>query len=472
MPFAKGGWRPDVDAAPLSRLSLRQSLAFWTLVPMTAFSLIVVMLSFGWAWRNVQIVASERNASLAYVTALALHERIVGRDIQEGDLCAAIGDLATAADRTWYLVDAEQEIVCAAPDARLRPGTVIDYDLDEPVAGLDVADLRSRRYSASFVLIPDTPWGLVLEESRASMLSPTYALVMSLSALTIVGLVLAFWLLFLGFNRISWPLQAVTEQAQRVAAGQAFVPPDVDGPAEVEALVAAFNRMVAELGQQRDRLQEYAMRMLNSQEEERRRISRDLHDETAQELVGLIQRIDLGRLAAEDDPQMLSALDELAELANRTLAGVRRTSQALRPLILEDLGLVAAVQAVAEDLEGELSGGKVFCEVIGAEQRLAPEVELTAFRIVQEALTNVRKHAVDATRVYVTIQFHSDRLQVSVEDNGCGFRSLPRAGTANGEQLGLMGMRERAELLDGTWAIDSQPGEGTRVTLELPTHTN
>jgi signal transduction histidine kinase len=127
------------------------------------------------------------------------------------------------------------------------------------------------------------------------------------------------------------------------------------------------------------------------------------------------------------------------------------------------------VQATVEDLGQELSEGQAYCEVIGDEQRLAPEVELTAFRIVQEALTNVRKHAADATRVYVTIQFQTHRLRVSVEDNGCGFRALPVTGQASGDQLGLMGMRERAELLDGTWAIDSQPGEGTRVTLELPT---
>ena len=117
----------------------------------------------------------ERNASLAYVTALALHERIVARGIEEADLCAAIGDLATAADLTWYLVDAGQEIVCADPDARLRPGTVIDYDLDEPVTGLDVADLRSRRYSASLVLIPDTRWGLGLIWLAQHILSTEFA---------------------------------------------------------------------------------------------------------------------------------------------------------------------------------------------------------------------------------------------------------------------------------------------------------
>ena len=196
----------------------------------------------------------------------------------------------------------------------------------------------------------------------------TYSFVIAISALMIVGLIISFWLLWVGFGRISWPLVAVTEQARRVAAGEGFDPPDVDGPAEVESLVAAFNRMVTELRQQRDTLQEYATRMLHSQEEERKRISRDLHDETAQELVGLMQRIDLCRLTAEDNPSVTDALDELAELTQRTLSGVRRTSQALRPLILEDLGLVAALQAIREDLERQLPEGQVFCEVIGEEQ--------------------------------------------------------------------------------------------------------
>jgi signal transduction histidine kinase len=209
--------------------------------------------------------------------------------------------------------------------------------------------------------------------------------------------------------------------------------------------------------------------MLHSQEEERNRISRDLHDETAQELVGLMQRIDLCRLTAEDNPSVVDALDELAELAQRTLAGVRRTSRALRPLILEDLGLVAALQAIGEDLDQQLPEGQVFCEVIGEEQRLPPTVELTAFRIVQEALTNVRKHALDATRVYVTVHFEPDVLQIGIEDDGSGFHPSALQGGPSDDHLGLMGMRERAELLGGGFLIDSRPGEGTRIAAQLPT---
>jgi two-component system sensor histidine kinase UhpB len=436
---------------------------------MVTFSLIVVLLSFGWAWRNVVEVAAERNASLAYVTAVALSAHVDESESADR-LCTVLYDLGQPR-RTLYVVDPDGQVLCASPDARLPIGAQVDYALGE-LGRQDsesvASALRDPGHTVSYAPIPGTSWGVILEEARSVLLGPTYSFLIAISALMIVGLFISFWLLWVGFHRISWPLVAVTEQARRVAAGEGFDPPDVDGPAEVEALVAAFNRMVTELRQQRDTLHEYAARMLHSQEQERMRISRDLHDETAQELVGLMQRIDLCRLTAEEYPPILDALDELAELTQRTLAGVRRTSQALRPLILEDLGLVAALQAIGEDLEQQLVDGQVFCEVIGEEQRLSPEVELTAFRIVQEALTNVRKHAPEATRVYVTVQFRPDELHISVEDDGRGFRPSVRGGGLDDEHLGLMGMRERAELLNGEWSVESNQGEGTHVTLRLP----
>jgi signal transduction histidine kinase len=457
---------------PLGRLSLRQSLALWTLVPMITFGSIVVLLSFGWAWRNAQEVASEHNIGLAYAVAISLGERLAsGTDGAIDQVCAASRSMSQRLRGTVEIVDREGNVLCEAqsvgPVVR-SPGA---YDLEtlrgdrgaEPVA----TTLREPGHIVSYAAIPNSSWGVIVQESRSELLSPTYSFLIAITAFTVVALFISFWLLWVGFNRISWPLSAVTEQARRVAAGNPFVPPDVEGPSDVEALVAALNLMVTELRQQRDTLHEYATRMLHSQEEERKRISRDLHDETAQDLVGLMQRIDLCRLSADGNPQLLEALDELADLVDRTLAGVRRTSRALRPLILEDLGLVAAVQAIGDDLEQQLPDGRVFCEIIGQEQRLSPEVELTAFRVVQEALTNVRKHAPGASRVYVTFQFESDLLRVVVEDNGPGFRTPVTRGNANGDHLGLMGMRERAELLNGKWEIHSEVGQGTRMTLEI-----
>jgi two-component system sensor histidine kinase UhpB len=417
-------------------------------------------------------VARDHDQSLAHAIAVALGERAGPEAQADTPPCEMLDPLAAQARRVLYIVDADGLVLCASSAAHLSAGQAFDgapESLSGDNTGRLVPSLSARGYIVSSAAIAGTPWYVVQEEARATLVTPTHTFLIAISALTIVGLVISFWLLWLGFHRISWPLLALTEQARRVTAGEPFVPPDVAGPAEVEALVAAFNRMVTQLRQQRDTLHEYATRMLHSQEEERRRLSRDLHDETAQDLVGFLQRIDLCRLTAEDNPQILEALDELSALTDRTLSGVRRMSRALRPLILEDLGLVVALQAIAEDLEQQLPEGRVYCEVIGREQRLSPEAELTAFRIVQEALTNVRKHAADATRVYVTVQFTPHALHISVEDNGRGFHSLVAdAEQDDGEHLGLMGMRERAELIRGAWSIESHPGEGTRVTLELP----
>lgn len=455
----------------MRRRSLQRSLALWTMVPMVTFSLFVLLLSSAWAWRTVLEIAAERNTDLTGAAALALAERME-QGYQDSDaLCSPLSALSEQVKGTLYVVDENGRILCAPPQARLSAGMQIDHDLTTLVGDASASAAESRRrHIASYAPVPGTSWGVVLEEARADLISPTYSFLISIAALMIVGLFVSFWLLLIGFTRIAWPLSAVTEQAERVAAGEPFIPPDVSGPAEVEALVAAFNHMVTQLGQQRNTLHDYATRMLYSQEEERNRISRDLHDETAQELVGLMQRIDLCRLPAGDNREVLAALDELSELTARTLAGVRRMSQALRPLILEDLGLVAAIQTIADDLDEQLPmpSGQVFCKVIGQEQRLLPEVELTAFRIVQEALTNVRKHAAMADRVYVTVEFGPRTLRISVEDNGDGFDLAGLRSESNGQHLGLIGMRERAELLSGTLEIVSHPGEGTQVALEMP----
>jgi signal transduction histidine kinase len=456
----------------VERLTLRQSLALWTLVPMMVFSAFVLTLSFAWAWRNVLSVAGERNAYLARAIANTLAERVAQQGGRIDAPCGLLSDLASQAAGSLYLVDRSGQVVCASQAARLSPGTAVDYAsttfLDQPLIARHAAPPGSG-VIAAYAPVETTSWAVLLEEEHTHLVATTYSFLIAISALMLVGLVVSFWLLLIGFHRISWPLLAVTEQARRVAAGKEFIPPDVGGPAEVEALVAAFNHMVTLLRRQRDALHEYAIRTLDSQEEERRRISRDLHDETAQELVGLLQRIDLCRLSVEHEPKVVAALDELAELTDLALAGVRRMSHALRPLILEDLGLVAAVQTIGDDLEQQLPEGRVFCEVIGDECRLPPEVELTAFRIVQEALTNIRKHACTADRVYVTVQFKPQALQVSVEDNGCGFDLPGQEPLPSDEHLGLMGMKERAELLNGRLTIVTQPGEGTQVLLELPT---
>lgn len=228
-------------------------------------------------------------------------------------------------------------------------------------------------------------------------------------------------------------------------------------------------RDVTDERKMRDNLRFYLKQVLRAQEEERKRISRELHDDTSQSLLLLIHRLD----AIISDPgdrlpkPAREMLTQLHSLALEILDGLRRYSQELRPAILDHVGLVAALKWMAENISDE-RGTKVDVEVIGTEGDLSPEIKLVLFRIAQEALTNVKKHA-GATRALVKLEYSVDKIIMTVTDNGRGFELPRRLGDLAGAgMLGLAGMEERARLLGGVLWVQSKLGEGTTVTAELP----
>jgi two-component system sensor histidine kinase UhpB len=203
------------------------------------------------------------------------------------------------------------------------------------------------------------------------------------------------------------------------------------------------------------------------QEEERRRLSRELHDETSQVLSALIMNIDLLESQAPVDEASrvrISAVKSLAEEAARNLD---RMLFELRPALLDELGLMPALRwYVAQmadlwDLPIAFEGGKI--------QRLPDHLELAAFRIVQEAVSNCARHAKPLEHVRVQVALREDVLHLEIEDDGVGFDPVAVAHRARtGEAVGLEGMRERAELAGGRFQVDSVPEHGTRVVAELP----
>ncbi len=211
----------------------------------------------------------------------------------------------------------------------------------------------------------------------------------------------------------------------------------------------------------------YVRQITRAQEEERKRIARELHDDTAQILVAFSRRLDALTTSPEPLPEPLrQRLEEFRELATNGLQSVRLFSKGLRPPALDDLGLLAALEGLKPDIEKE--GIEVELKVLGPKQRLSSEVELALFRIVQEALNNVRRHS-KASRVLVGVEFCESEVRVVIEDNGQGFEVPGRVVdlVATGK-LGLTGMHERARLLGGTVVIQSEPGKGTKVTVDVP----
>ncbi len=215
-------------------------------------------------------------------------------------------------------------------------------------------------------------------------------------------------------------------------------------------------------------LQFFLQQVTKAQEEERKRIALELHDDTIQSLVALCQQIDELAIDVKGLPrQARSRLEELHQQANTIMQEVRRLSQDLRPAALDNIGLVAALEWLASEV-ARCSGVATNLEVVGAKRKLSSEVELVLFRIAQEALRNVWKHA-QASSAQVTLEFAEERTRLTISDDGKGFNppsdvnALPRLG-----KLGLAGMLERAHLLGGTLSIRSELDKGTSVIAELP----
>ena len=205
-----------------------------------------------------------------------------------------------------------------------------------------------------------------------------------------------------------------------------------------------------------------------AQEEERKRISRELHDDTIQSLVVLARQLDT--LAASD--KELSAdnrqhLEKLWQQTNNIIQGVRRLSQDLRPAALDRLGLLSALEWLAADIT-QFSKIATKVNVVGDLRRLPEEIELVLFRIAQEALRNVWRHS-QASHAEITVEFEPAKTKITISDDGKGF-DLPKTmgNLARNGKLGLAGMHERAQLLGGTLTVKSQPGEGATITVDLP----
>jgi two-component system sensor histidine kinase UhpB len=223
---------------------------------------------------------------------------------------------------------------------------------------------------------------------------------------------------------------------------------------EVGRVVAAFNRMLDRLGRER---QESARRVLAAQEAERVGIARDLHDEVGQVLTGVLLQLNS---IAETAPEHRGELDEARQSVRRALDEVRRVSSELRPEMLEHLGLVSALTELATTF-ARVADVRVERDFATSLPKLAREVELAVYRIAQESLTNIARHA-EATRVTIALDSGHDSVVLRVADDGRGFGGAPV------EHGGLRSMRERAFLVGGALAIKEAPEGGVEIRLEVP----
>lgn len=314
--------------------------------------------------------------------------------------------------------------------------------------------------------------GISDARQRAAIQSLTVQLFLMIGLVSALGIFLAVSLTWV----LTRPLTELVNATRSVAQGDFSprVPRWADD--EIGDLAEAFNTMTAELARadeirrEREELRRQLLeRVITAQEDERRRIALELHDSTSQNLTSLM--VGLRNLATLcGDPRIGKQADELRVVASQTLDEVHEISTRLRPRILDDLGLAAALEHLIR--EWQVRHKKSVDLLIHAgEERLPGEIETAIYRIVQESLTNVARYS-RARTISVLVERRGGDVIALVEDDGQGFdpaQAIPsRLGTSGDRHLGLEGMRERAELLGGKLTIESQPGKGTSVHVQIP----
>jgi two-component system, NarL family, sensor histidine kinase UhpB len=256
------------------------------------------------------------------------------------------------------------------------------------------------------------------------------------------------------------PLDRLIDRIERIdpAVPATFELEQGDPVAEIDRLGLSFKRLLEGIEEERRRSGQLVMR---AQEEERRRLARDLHDEVNQALTAILLRLEA--LSQDTPPQQAAEVAELKRLVNQAMEELLSLARQLRPSALDDHGLLPALATHVRRFAAQ-TGIEADLRTAGEASSLAPDQEIAIYRVAQEALANVARHA-DASRVEVDLEADSAGLELRVRDDGRGFDAV---GSRPSSGLGLDGMAERARLVGGELTIDSRPGLGTELCLRVP----
>lgn len=334
-------------------------------------------------------------------------------------------------------------------------------------SGSTFMDVEGGEHVVAFSPVSRLGWALIIEEPWGDVASPLLRATEYAPLVLIPIAVLFFITLWFGTRRIVQPLRSLEAKASELGWGhfEAIEEP-VGGVTEIRRLQMELINLAQKVKAAQQGLRGYIGVMTQGLEEERLRLARELHDETLQSLIALNQRIQLARLSTQDDRGM-EKLEEIQAITESTIQDLRRVTRALRPIYLEDLGLVAALEMLTRETQ-QLLESEIHFQCKGAEQRLPSDVELALYRMVQEALSNVARHA-EAEQTWVEISFTNLGVNIEVRDDGRGFivPESPSSFAPSGH-YGLLGLYERAALVGARLDIFSEPGKGTRVSINLP----
>jgi len=372
-------------------------------------------------------------------------------------------------DAVMTILDREGTIVARSTDPRRWTGrnargvSVAQLALHRGDGAAEAigVDGVSRQYG--FSSVPELGWHIYVGIPTATVMQPVRQMFVRGAAGGIIIIILVIGVAVLLARAVERPVAALSRAAEGAAAG-AFGKVSVAGPREIAQLAETFNTMLTRrLEGERD-LKALSDRLLLVQEEERTRIARELHDDLGQSLTAL--KMDVGGLLRMTPPSAASEplRNRITRTLDETVTSVQRISSELRPSVLDDLGLLAAIEADASRFEQRTG---IECELSlpqETELRIEGAAVTAIYRIVQEALTNVSRHA-NATRVELRLRQRHEELLLEVRDDG---RGITAEEVRDPFSLGLIGIRERAAFAGGTVHIEGVSGRGTIVSVRIP----
>jgi signal transduction histidine kinase len=369
---------------------------------------------------------------------------------------------------TIYLVDASRQVLFVISSSTTQSLSADHPGIVEALrgeSGTRYVQVDDSEHVIAYSPIQSVGWALITEEAWEVVISPSLQLTQVAPLVLVPAFLLALFALWFGARQIVQPLQRLESKAAAVAWGDyAAIEESVGGITEVQQLQRELTEMARKVQAAQEGLRDYIGAITYAQEEERNRLARELHDDTIQAVIALKQRVQLAKKSVKSKSGH-EVLSELESLAEQTVENLRRLTRALRPIYLEDLGLVTALEMLARETS-QANQLKVDFQISGNEQRLPREVELSLYRIAQEALNNVMHHA-RASHASLRITFGED-VRLDVTDDGIGF-IVPTSPTdfAPSGHFGLLGIRERADLIGARFEVQSDAGRGTRLSVRL-----
>lgn len=468
--------------------SLHAQLFLWAVMPIT---FVIIALAFTGVYahqREMRDFVAERDLALARLTARMVEDGLAHGVVGANGSGLAVWVSLMVGDQagTVLVVDGGGRAL-AHPDPQ-QVGASLEADpgvvmaLEQREGAIIVTGKNDEPMLVAFAPVRGTgavggaEWVVLVQEPVEGLIGPILRL-SSLAPVVAVGAgILSLLVLTFGWRTIVRPLQSLSRAAEQVSWGDysaistgpsAGCP--VGGVQEVRDLHRALAEMVERIRGYQAGMRDYLGAVTRGQEAERARLAQELHDGSVQNLIALGQRAEMARrLVKRGETERAQALLEETRRAElEAVRELRRIIGALRPVYLEDLGFLPALEMLVQQA-AERTTARLRLEKGDATHRCAPEVELAAYRIAQEALNNAIQHA-RAHEIVVCVHCDSEGLTLTVTDDGVGFTlpQRPDLFTQVGH-FGLVGMQERATRLGGTFQVHSAPGEGTQVTAHLP----